>query len=362
MAKLRLSTWLSDPAKQAISLDLTGHAIRFLRLRRRGRNAEVVRYGSFPLPAGTVQHGGVANANALQQQISSLVDSKLVGKPKPQAAVIAISEHHAFLKFLELPSGSPADFNEAVRWEVTQHIPYELKDLNLDWVSPSVDHQAPPGALVVAAPRELVESYAQTLELAKVTPLAIESSSLSVSRMFVNQLPVRASSLLLTIGELESSVTLVQAKVPMFTAMVRLTADELTAQAAAQYKLSVDEAQRALFAFGLYKSRARGVIRELIRDRVNELASRLQEVADFYHDHFSNPADVTSILICGPGAQIAGLADELGSRLKLEVLAANLPTGIRVSKAANQFTTRLLEYSIALGAGLRLIDGRSGHG
>lgn len=361
MAKLPLSTWLSDPARQTVSLDLSGRFIRFVRLRRRGRGAEVVRFGSVPLPPDVIQNGLIANPTRLQQQLTALLDAKLTGKPKPQATMVAISERHTFLKFLEVPSGANNDFNEAVRWEATQYIPYELKELNLDWVALPAPAGNATGALVVAAPRELIESYATIVERVGLTPLAIEPSSLAAVRVFAGQLPTRGSSLLVLLGERESSATLVQASIPLFTAMVHLTTDELEQQVAMQFKLPPVDAQRALYVLGFYKSRARGIVRELLRERVAGLVNRLQEIVAFYGHSFTAPVEVTTILICGPGAHIAGLSEELESRLKLTVTTARLPTGIRLSKTAASFPEHVLEYSVALGGSLRLINGSTTH-
>lgn len=343
---------LRDPARQAIGLDFSGRQLRFVRIRRR-RRPEVVRFGYVPLPDGTIQHGEVTNPTALQQQLLVLQDTKVSGKPRPRGAVAAISEHHTFLKYLEVPMGPAGDVDEAIRWEATQHIPYDLKDLNLDWVVLPTPTGRTAGALVVAAPRDLVESYASAIERVGLEPLALEPASLVVVRAFAAQLPTDDPALLLLLGELESTVVLVQRRIPLFTSTVHLTTTELEQRITKQFTLPADDAQRALYALGLYKFRARGIVRDLLRESFDSLVNRLQEILDFYRNHFPAPGTVATLLICGPGARIAGLTEELTGRLKLTVSLARLPTALHPVKRASGFAANLLEYSVALGSALR---------
>ncbi len=272
---------------------------------------------------------------------------------KPRAVYASIPERHSFLKLLTIPHRHRDSIDEAVRWESTQHIPYELRDLILDWERVPDDSTASIKALVAACPTSVSSSYDAVLHTAGYQTLSLELPSLALYRSFHHQLNNKGIEMLLQVGEMESFVLVLTDGVPAFSSLVHMTTSSLQEQLEKRFSITPDESFRALTTIGLYKLRARGVVRDALSPSVDLLISRIREIGVYCNDYLHTTHQITRLIVCGSGSMIAGLSDELADRLRFDVRNGSLPTFIKVRKQASDFIRYFQPFSIALGLALR---------
>lgn len=138
----------------------------------------VSRWGSAPLPAGTLAaDGGVANPTMLGQVLERLWSSHSQPNAAAIPLILAIPGRHIVSSLVSVTGADPAD-PEAMAMKARQAVP--RPDAYHGWqvVGPS----SQPGLFVVAAPAAIVDSYLTALQLAGLEALAVDVKPLALIR------------------------------------------------------------------------------------------------------------------------------------------------------------------------------------
>lgn len=339
----------------AVGLDLTGSTIRYVRIRQRGIGKyELRHFGGCVLPAGIIHDGELLDRTKLAEILKSMfsIDTKQ-HIHKPRAVYTSIPERHSFLKLLTIVHNRSDSVDEAVRWESTQHIPYELKDLAMDWERVPDESTNSIKALVAACPTSVASSYDNVLHSAGYQTLSVELPSLALYRAFSHQLNKKGIEMLVQLGELESFALVVKDGVPALSSLIHVTTQSLQQLLEKRFSIATNDSLRALLTIGLYKLRARGVVRDVLIPSIDLLASRIREIGVYCNDYLRTTQPIGSVIVCGAGSTIAGLTEELADRLRLDVKCGSLPSSLKVRKQATDFNRFFQPFSIALGLALR---------
>lgn len=313
----------------------------------------MVNFAAQRLPAGAIVDGEIANTNQVQKVLLNLLRPHDSRHHRSLGVFASLPEKHTFIKTIAIPSTPRQDLAEAVRWETTQHIPYDLRDLSLDWTIVERASVATTHALVASAPQTLTETMSAVIERAGYTPLALEPPALSVYRACAHLFTESDVTILAALNERESTALVVERKTPLFASSLHISTTELENEIGSHFHLQPNEAKKALRLLGLLKNRAKGVIRDMLLNQFNHLAERLREIEAFYRDHYAATQPIRRVVLSGIGASIPGLRDELAKIIQKDVSLATLPPGISISKHAKGFEKSFLEYGGALGLALR---------
>lgn len=353
MADHRLIDYFSDSSLHAAGLEFSDTALRYVVLKRHGSAVEVQHFGETRLPEGVMHDGAILDRAALISTLRTMFASDPKRHiHKPRAVYASIPERHAFLKLLSISQRHNDSIDEAVRWETTQHIPYELKDLSIDWQQMPGQRADTLQALVVASPTPVISSFHESLTAAGYETLALELPSLAVLRGFHHELHGEGIELLLHIGDNESFALLTHDDVPTLSSLVHFTVENLRQWVEKQFSLTSEEAFRSLARVGFYKSRAKGVVRNALMPSMNALIARIDEIETYVTDLMHTTQKLRSVVVCGKGSGIAGFTDELSDRLRIEVKSASLPSSVKLRKNVSSFAKQFQPFAVAFGLAL----------
>lgn len=348
---MKLSDAFSSPLTRSIGVDVTGASIRCVSVRRRGLRIVVERAAESPRPANAFTGTDISSIDQAGSAVRAAIATTYGAHARSlRGAFVGLPDIHSFMKVLSVPSRDASMLDEAIRWETTQHIPYELKELSIDWTkiargSSSESVQA----LVAAAPTVMVDQYRTMLAKGGLDVFGLEPTPVSVVRASEHVFPATGATLLLYLGELESFGIVVVDGVPRMTATVHVTTTHLIDQIADQFHVSAADAAKSLYTFGLYKLRARGLVRELLRASIDDLVKRLREVIEYSSGAVSGNQQITSILMVGDGTYIAGISDEIAAKMKLPVQIVTAPTTLRITKHTRSFIDYYHRFAVAYG-------------
>lgn len=347
------TSMLHNPASHTIGLNCTGANLQFVRLStlRTGR-IHITGFGTMLNESGVVHEGDIINRDVYSRTLASLLSQSGVHRISTLGVNAAVSEHHTFLKMITVPETS-SDTAESIRWEATQHIPYELHDLYLDWHILDHDAKGTMSALIAASPKYLSDAVDDAIKTAGMTTIAIEPSSLSIVRTCAHQLVPQESHIIIHVGAFESVAIVIKNGYPVLSSLLHVSYEDLRKALMEKYTISPDDSEKALSTVGFYKLRARGTVRSVLNPIADDLQKRLIEIEEYYQDHFGNGKSLHSVLLCGPGALIAGIADEFSERLRHAVQLIQFPPNITQSRKTNTFKLHFQHYIIPFGAALR---------
>jgi len=139
----------------------------------------VQRWGSVPLPDGTVRQGQIVQPRAFGQAVAQLVES--VKGPR-RRAVIGLGSQRSLVRILSLPPVPSRMLDEAVQREARRELPLPLEGLYLSWQVIGDRSASRLHVFTVGIPKEVVDTCMAGLRTARVRPVAMDIKPLALVR------------------------------------------------------------------------------------------------------------------------------------------------------------------------------------
>ena len=140
---------------------------------------KVVKYASLDMPPNLITGYKVSNTATLAK---FLKDAWKKYGFKEKYVGIVVPEFSTFTKSVMLPKLSVHELNEAVRWQSSDFLPQASEDMTMDWkIIKTIGNEYQ--VLVAAIPTEVLAGYSESFESAGLSPIAVETPSLSLVRV-----------------------------------------------------------------------------------------------------------------------------------------------------------------------------------
>ncbi len=232
-----------------LGIDLGHHAIKAVLLERTA-DAIVARYAGYVLtPTNALQKGVLIEQRSVAAQIRQMV--RQCGY-NIRAASIAIPIEHLVVRLIDLPAMDEEALRTASRFEARKYLPYSVDkaEVVIIPVGQTVDNEGATRmqALLAAAPRDVVRSRAETLEMAGLEVAGIEIEPLTLMRTFraeggsQNTIWSGQPSVYVHLGQKSSGMCVVQGTRLRFVHAIAWGSSRLTQALATGIGCSLDEA------------------------------------------------------------------------------------------------------------------------
>ena len=336
----------------AIGVDISDESFKFLRLESRGGKREIAFFGDHDLPKGIVESGEVKNVSALS---AALRDALHVHRRKTPYLILSLPEEKGFLRLVKLQKIPYAEIEQALEFQLEEHIPYPPHELIFDF------HVLPQGRVpkselnivIMAYPRNLVESYMAAVEGAGFIPVVFELESQAVARAVV---PRGTTSAVLVgdIGRTRTTFSIVYRGSVHFTSTVAVGGRDI--DAILRDSLHVTEEQARAIKIG----RGLDVSSEDILKSLSPALTALKEEAERqirFWDRRREPDEpaIADVYLCGGDAHLKGLPESLSRGLGVSVSRAHAWENIfDLSSYVPPMSAHLtLRYATAIGLAMR---------
>jgi type IV pilus assembly protein PilM len=119
-------------SKNVVGLDIGSSAIKLVELKeKKGGAYSLVKLGVERLSPEAIVDGSIMDSSMVVETISKLNSDKAV---KNSNYATSLSGHSVIIKKITLPAMSPEELAESIQWEAEQYIPFDINDVNLDYV------------------------------------------------------------------------------------------------------------------------------------------------------------------------------------------------------------------------------------
>jgi type IV pilus assembly protein PilM len=207
---------------------------------------------------------------------------------------------------------------DRVQQEASQHIPFDIADVNLDYqLLETLDSQM--SVLLVAVKKDKILNYTNVLAQAGKTPTVVDIDAFAVQNCYeVNYDPDPGATVaLLNIGASVMNINITRGGVPLFTRDVSVGGNQYTDALQKELDLSYDDAER------LKKGEAvAGVADEhrgtILRSVSDILILEIQKTFDFFRATAAGES-IGRIYVSGGSARVPGLVDLLRDEFALPV-------------------------------------------
>ena len=115
-------------SKALIGLDIGSSSVKAVELKKSKQGYELVNFGLEPLAPDTVVDGAIMDAPAVAERISAIFDSQ---KIKTRDVATSVSGHSVIVKRVSMPIMTEDELFDRIQAEASQHIPFDIADVNL---------------------------------------------------------------------------------------------------------------------------------------------------------------------------------------------------------------------------------------
>jgi type IV pilus assembly protein PilM len=267
------------------------------------------------LAQDTVVDGAIMDAPLVAGAISNIFDKQ---KIKTKNVATAVSGHSVIVKRVNLPAMTQEELYDRIQSEASQHIPFDIADVNLDHqLLESVDSQM--DVLLVAVKKDKILNHTNVLAKAGKTSTVVDIDAFALQNAFeVNYDPDPSQTIaLLNIGASVMNINIVRGGIPLFTRDVSVGGNQYTDALQKELDLSYDDAER------LKKGESiAGVAEEhrgtILRSVTDILVLEIQKTFDFFRATATGES-IQKIVVAGGSARVPGLLDVLREEFAVPV-------------------------------------------
>ena len=160
---------------------------------------------------------------------------------------ISLSGHSVIIKKVQLPTTTAEELEESIQWEVEQYIPFDIKDVKIDFqvIGPLKDDPSKMDVLLVAAKTDLINDYMSVVKDAGLVPRIVDIDSLAAGNAFELIHPVSDDQvpMVVNVGASFMNINILHAGVPLFTRDVPMGGGMYTTEIQKQVAVSFETAE-----------------------------------------------------------------------------------------------------------------------
>ena len=304
---------LHQNSKYPIGLDVSDYSLKLIQLNKIGRETiNIQAISKVNIPKGLIEGGEIVNKIKVIEAIKTLLDKPLKGKITSRDVVACLPETKTYLKLIEIEK-SPNNINQVIESEIEKHIPLSLDDIYYDWQVIKSTRETDM-ILIGACPKKIVKQYIEVFKEAKLSIVGFEIEAIAISRSLLKEESPKIKKnhnkgnyLIIDIGKKRTSMFVYSKNSPLFTLSLPLSGELINSHISQSLEIDENQAEKAKIICGLDKSKAKGIIRNIISDTIDNIVEKIDESIDYYNHHFPNKGKIEQILICGGGSSIKNI-------------------------------------------------------
>src|SRR5438270_11800359 len=126
--------------------------------------------------------GSIMDSSLVVETISKLNSEKAI---KNSNYATSLSGHSVIIKKISLPSMSPEELAESIQWEAEQYIPFDINDVNLDYVpltQPGTGDNVE--VILVAVKKEKINDYTSVISQTGKMPVLVDVDAFALQHCY----------------------------------------------------------------------------------------------------------------------------------------------------------------------------------
>ena len=346
-----------------IGLDISDLSLKACRLSKRRGGIYLDSFKTAPVPDNYIEKGRILEKEKVAELIKRVLKEVQGGRLKKTLINTVLPETSTFVKLIkDLKTDSDGkSLEERIKAEIACHIPYDIKDIYLDWQEIEEDAAASKKFFLVGVcPRDIVKEYIEVLHSIGCVPNCLEIEALPIVRSIfdLNKKDVRnlasRNIIVFDLGAARSSMIFWREQgyanmdILEFTVSLPLSGREINKTIEQKYKLNSAQAEQFKIQYGL--TWKHGILQTLIEPLLKQFYAKISQAIDF-HKSYLEGATLNKILLCGGGANLKGLQAMISKEFKLPVEMADPLINIKNKKAMPRADA--MSYATAIGLALR---------
>lgn len=239
---------------------------------------------------------------------------------KGKDVITAVGGHDVIIKKIEMDRMKEADAREVIRWEAEQHVPFDIKSVELDFEILNPDEEGlQMEVLLVAAKRELVDNKVALLSDAGLAASVIDVDAFALHNAFEHNYPEAMDGIvaLVNVGHEATNVNILEDGIPILTRDIPFGSRRVREDLQRERGLTAEQAEEVVQGRREISDLAR-----FVEQSADEVAVGVERASAFLMTRQAG-AGLGKIYLSGGGARIPEMTRTLASRMNVETRLVN---------------------------------------
>jgi type IV pilus assembly protein PilM len=223
------------------------------------------------------------------------------------------------IRKISLPTMTSEELEDQISWEAEQYIPFDIKDVHIDFQILGTDPLDPSKiqVLLVASKKDIINDYVAVFNDADLSLSVMDVDAFAVQNAFeLNIEPVNDVRALVNVGAGVMNINVVKGETSLFTRDVQMGGNQYTEEIQKQLGVSASDAETMKM---LAVQQQSGPLADVI-SRVNEtLSQEIRRSVDFYNSTAPGEERIAQISMCGGCSKMSGLKEAVAAKLGIDV-------------------------------------------
>jgi type IV pilus assembly protein PilM len=314
--------------RESVGLDIGSGFVKVVVVDHSGDQPEVSRVALRPLVADAIVEGEVMDPGLVADTIQGLFSE--VGL-KGADVVTAVGGHDVIIKKIEMDRMKEADAREVIRWEAEQHVPFDIKSVELDFqILNPLDEGLKMEVLLVAAKRELIDNKVSLLLDAGVQPGIIDVDAFALHNAFEHNYPEAMEGIiaLVNVGHETTNVNILEDGAPILTRDIPFGTRRVREDLQRERGLTAEQAEEVVQGRESIPD-----LPQIVESAADEVGVGIERASAFLMTR-QDGGGVGKIYLSGGGARLPEMTDALGRRMGLDTELVNPFEQVPVSSDA----------------------------
>ncbi len=333
-------------------MDIGSSSIKMVEVAVEKNGYRLINVGIQPIPGTAIQNNMVADKDVVVRAIQNLVRNHGV---KATQVISAVPGRVAIIKKIQLPAQGEEELDANVEFQASQLIPDTLENVNLDYqVLNYIENSEKMDVLLIAVKKEIINSYAQAIKDAELTPSIVDVDYFALENMYEVNYEIEANGVvgLIHIGARYTSINVLKHGVSTFTGDLPVGGESFTEALVHALQLSYDQAE-TLKVTGQPEGKKGADVETLLKPTADYLAAEISRTLSLYRA-VADEEGIHKIYLSGGSAKVPGLSAILGARLGVEVNLIDPFRGFSLARSIDKDYLADLAPALAVGAGLAI--------
>ncbi len=310
---------LFGKTKSIVGLDIGSSAIKLVELKKTKDSFRLLKAGIEPISSEAIVDGAIMDSSLVVQTIERLVNTLGV---KNTSFGVSLSGHSVIVKRISLPAMSEAELAESIRWEAEQYVPFDINDVNLDYV---VLESGTGGldVLLVAVKKDKIAEYTAVITQAGRAPALVDVDAFAVQNAYeanYETSPGRVVALV-NIGASVTNVAVMSGSNSIFWRDISFGGNQFTDAIQKELNLSFEQAE-ALKRGQKVGEHSLATVLPILQGVARDMGQELQKTFDFFRATTSTDR-LDEIVLSGGSARLVNLDAILKERFSVPVEIMN---------------------------------------
>jgi type IV pilus assembly protein PilM len=318
---------LRKRSRATVALDIGSNIVKCLRMEHTDEGPILTNFAMVDMLPEAIVEGEIMDRDIVVEAVRECLGRAAI---QDDYVVSAVGGRSVIVKKIIMDKMTAADAQEAILWEAEQHVPFDIDDICIDFQILKDDVGANQmEILLVAAKKETIQSHAELLREAGLTPAVIDVDAFAVQNSWEATNGGASEEVvgLLNVGADVTSICVVQQGVPYFTRDLAVGTNRFVEEIQKDFGVGHDEARQIVANPGEDESIEVSKLIEIVEDVAEDLSTGIERSLSFLRTS-GDAETIDRVVLTGGGARFPGLGEYLADRHGFTVEVGNPLQGL----------------------------------